>query len=918
MRKKLAQHVFRLSTIETISLNLALLAVYVLFGKLGLLFASVNPSATAIWAPTGIALGSLLLFGYRVTPAIYIGAFIVNLTTSGTIETSLAIALGNTLEGIVATFLINKFANGIRAFSSISNIFKFVFFSAVLGTAISATIGTSTLILGGYAVVANFQPIWFTWWLGDMGGAMIVAPLLLVWSQNFKIHFSFKKALYFSFSFLCLLFLTILVFSGIFPYVYFLMPFAIWVALTFEYRGATLSNFVVALIAIYFTLHGIGPFTRFRSTNDALLLLQMFLGVFSITSLAFAAVVSINKKNTQAIQSSDERFKALLENSFDAFVLIDATSRITYASPSVKNVLGYTPKELEGTIGFNLVIPEDRAFTVKELAKLVLKPGGTITIEYRVMRKDKQIIWTQATGTNLLLDPLVNAVVVNFRDITERKSQEEEIKKNEKRFRSLVEKSGQGIALLDKKGKIIYMTTTITELLGYTQEEYEKKGNSLMHPDDRKSVEKKSKEILNHPGASVSLQYRILHKNGTYRWFDVLVTNLLDDEALHAYVVNFRDITDIKNIEEEVREEKIEDEAMLNSIGEGVIATDKDGRIAIANHIACKLTGWTEKELIGQSLVKAVPMTDENGEKIAIKDRPLTKVLMRGKKTANSKSIYYTRKDGTKFPVQLTLTPIILEDEVVGTIEVFRDITEEKQIEKTKNEFVSLASHQLRTPLATINWYVEELLAAKKDLGTKNAHYLDQVYVASHRMVGLINALLNTSRLELGTFAVEPKDIDFVESISQVIKDLTGGVKEKQITLKKDYKKSLPISADPKLLGILIQNLLSNAVKYSKPKGTVTIKLSHNKDGYTFSVKDNGCGIPASQEDKIFSKLFRADNARSLDPDGSGLGLYIVKSILDAVGGKVWFESVENKGTTFFLSLPAAGMKQKKGERQLH
>ena len=918
MEKNFLQKFFQSRVLTTSLLNIGIFLVYIAGGKFGLSLASVNPSATAIWPPTGIALASLLIFGYRVLPAIFLGAFFVNITTTGGVVTSLFIAGGNSLEAFVGAFLIKRFANGVGVFEHVGNIYKYIV-AAILSTALSADVGVLTLIFGHLTSVKDFWSVWVTWWLGDIGGSLIVAPLLLVWAEHPRIHFNVRGMIHFLAAFVSTIVITHFVFIGVIPYVYLCIPLGVWIAFWFGRRGATVTTVVVAAIAIAYTLNGTGPFIREATINQSLILLQMFLSIFSLTNLTFAATVLEFRKSESVVASQEKRFQSLLEKSFDAFVLIDPTSKIGYASPSVKRLLGYTPEELVGTIGFNLVVEEDRPKTMKELASLVLKPGGTVTIEYRTQRKDKQIIWIEATGTNLLLDPKVNAIVVNFRDITEKKYHEEEVKNNEKRFRSLVENTGEGIALIDKNGKIIYTTATVTELLGYSQEEYEKKDPaSVMHPDDRATVQEQSKKILNKPGSSVSLQYRVKHKNGTYRWFDVLATNLLDDEAVHAYVIKFRDITDQKNIQEEVRKEKIEDEAMLGSIGDGIIATDNKGVITMINKRGTDMLGWTEKELVGQNIATVIPLEDELGARLKVDERPVTKVLSLGKPIITSSTIFYVRKDGTKFPVHFTITPIILDKQILGAIEVFHDITQEKAVDKAKSEFVSVASHQLRTPLATINWYLEELIKNAANMTDKQTSYLKEVYSASKRMVDLINALLNASRLELGTFIVEPGSVQIPDVIKEVLKDLKPKIEQKHIKITEKYDAKLPaMNADPKLLTIIVQNLLGNALKYTKDSDTIFVTVTHTKEEFQLSVAEHGYGIPKSQQEKIFTKLFRADNARQMEPEGTGLGLYIVHTIVTTTGGKIWFESEENKGTTFYVSFPLSGMKQKKGLKQL-
>src|ERR1700730_459073 len=171
------------STAAHWALLAALTALYILAGKLGLRFAFVHASATAVWPPTGIALAAFLLFGPRVWPAVAVGAFLVTVTTAGSVATSLGVAAGNTLEGLLGAWLVNRFAHGRYAFERAQDIFAFVV-AVVPGALVSATMGVASLALGGYAPWAGFGPIWATWWLGDLTGALIVAPPLLLWADR--------------------------------------------------------------------------------------------------------------------------------------------------------------------------------------------------------------------------------------------------------------------------------------------------------------------------------------------------------------------------------------------------------------------------------------------------------------------------------------------------------------------------------------------------------------------------------------------------------------------------------------------------------------------------------------------------------------------------------------------------------------
>lgn len=244
---------------------------------------------------------------------------------------------------------------------------------------------------------------------------------------------------------------------------------------------------------------------------------------------------------------------------------------------------------------------------------------------------------------------------------------------------------------------------------------------------------------------------------------------------------------------------------------------------------------------------------------------------------------------------------------------------EEKAVDQAKTEFVSLASHQLRTPLTTTQWYIELLLNKKTGaLNKMQKTYLKEVQEGTNRMIDLVNALLNVSRIELGRFEVIPSDIRISQLINDVLTDLQSLIKRKKsVQVSVDTIKAPDIyRGDKKLLFIIFQNLISNAVKYTD-KGEVKVTVESRRNKLHIEVSDEGYGIPKKQQKQIFTKLFRADNVKLYDHTGSGLGLYIVKAIVEDAGGKTSFTSKENKGTTFKIDLPLKGMRAKKGARAL-
>jgi two-component system, sensor histidine kinase len=246
--------------------------------------------------------------------------------------------------------------------------------------------------------------------------------------------------------------------------------------------------------------------------------------------------------------------------------------------------------------------------------------------------------------------------------------------------------------------------------------------------------------------------------------------------------------------------------------------------------------------------------------------------------------------------------------------EAEKNVAHIKIIDKAKTEFVSLASHQLRTPLTLISWYTEILVNGDAgELNEKQKDCLKEIYIGNQRMIDLVNDILSTSRIDMGTLALEPKLIDLAKIAENVLKEIGPLVKDKEMKINEAYEKNLPrIMADPEMVRMIFQNLLSNSLKYTPRGGQITVEIKKQNSHVLIIISDNGFGIPENQKNRIFTKMFRADNIKVKETSGTGLGLYIVWAIVKKSGGKIWFESKEGKGTTFFVTLPRSASKFKR------
>ena len=289
-------------------LLVAIGAAYFVAGRLGLRLAVVNPSATAVWPPTGIALAALLLAGYDVWPAIMVGAFLVNLTTTGAVPSAVAIAAGNTLEGLLGAYLVNRFARGRRVGERARDAFTLAVLAGMVSTAVSATAGVLAISLGGLAGWSDFGSIWLTWWLGDAVGDLVVAPAVLFWALHPRVHWTRRQTLEAAALLLGVVVVGTAVFDGLFPWrdrhyplEFLSVPLLLWAAFRFGPREAATAVLVLAGVAIAGTLSGFGPFAR-PTYDESLLLVQAFTGVTAIMTLVLAAAVAERREAQERLR----------------------------------------------------------------------------------------------------------------------------------------------------------------------------------------------------------------------------------------------------------------------------------------------------------------------------------------------------------------------------------------------------------------------------------------------------------------------------------------------------------------------------------------------------------------------------------------------------------------------------------------
>ena len=360
----------------------------------------------------------------------------------------------------------------------------------------------------------------------------------------------------------------------------------------------------------------------------------------------------------------------------------------------------------------------------------------------------------------------------------------------------------------------------------------------------------------------------------------------------------------LMNILEDVNEARMKAEAeknktlaIITNFTDGLLAFDEEYSLNLFNPQAERFFNVTHNDVVGRSIIELSQISSLSH---------LIKMLgPKYIKNISRKELVLKEKED--LILEVSTISIIRQKEKIGTLVILHDITREKRIENMKTEFVSIAAHQLRTPLSAIKWTLKMFLAG--DLGKitkEQKDFLNKTYQSNERMIVLINDLLNVTRIEEGRYLYKPALADFQDLIKLTIKPFKERVKRKKLKFKfKGLKEKIPkIKIDAEKIQIVIQNLFDNAIRYTPSGGEIIISLDCDKKEIKFSVKDNGMGISKKQEKRIFTKFFRGVNAVKMETEGSGLGLFIAKNIIEAHKGKIWFESEQGKGSTFSFSLP--------------
>jgi PAS domain S-box-containing protein len=900
--------------------------------KLGLLMDPVGGFATTVWPPTGISLVALMTFGYRLWPAIAMGAFLVNASAGAPLLVACGMAAGNTLEALLGTYFLQRVVGFRSSLDRLRDVVGLVVLAAVLSTMVSATIGVTSGWLGGVISAVDFGKAWRTWWLGDMVSDLVVAPLLFTWSRRPSLPMPPRRVAEAGALLACLVTVSLLVFeellaphSSLRPFV--LFPFLIWAALRFGPHGAVTATLIVSVLAIWGTTQGFGPYAR-ESLHASLRLVQVLMGVVAVTTLLLAANVTERKQAADRLQESEQRFRQLAESIRKVFWMSDLTKPQTlYVSPAYEDLWGRTCQSLyEQPRSFlDAVHPDDQERVRAAVAKQLR--GEQTAEEYRIVRPDGSIRWVWDRGFPVRDEAgCVYRVAGIAEDITERKRLEqglrqraEELAQAEERIRSVVDHVIDGIITIDEQGTVETLNPAAEKLFGYPAAEVIGHNVKMLMPEPYHSAHNDylANYLRNGQAQIIGIGREVVgrRKDGSTFPMDLAVSEFhLGPRRFFTGIV--RDITERKRAEEDLRRSEARKAAMLEASLDAIISIDHEGKIIDWNPAAEKSFGYPRAAVIGKDMADLILPRRLR----AAHRQGLVQYLATGEGPVLGKRIEMPalRADGSEFPAELAITRIAVAGPPMFT-GVVRDITERKRLEyelrqrveelaqadRRKDDFLAMLAHELRNPLAPILTSVHIMrLRGLNDPALQRAR--DVIERQGGYMARLLDDLLDVSRVTRGKIELCKQPLELATVVADAIQTTYELIDSRRHQLVVSLPpEPLRLEADPTRLEQVLVNLLNNAALYTEPGGRIWLTATSESGEAVIRVRDTGVGIPADLLARIFEPFTQGNHSRARSPGGLGIGLTMVRSLVHLHGGSVTASSAgAGQGSEFVVRLP--------------
>jgi PAS domain S-box-containing protein len=630
--------------------------------------------------------------------------------------------------------------------------------------------------------------------------------------------------------------------------------------------------------------------------------------------------------------NSDQLFRVLIEHNPEAIALLTPEGTVIYANPSIERVLGYTPQEFMAINGFSIIHPGDMASLAYTFQHLLASQGIVDTQQFRCLHMDGTWRWMEATLTNLLHDPDVQALMTNLRDITERKKVEEEElmalaqRKEEQQVESVerkhTEESEQRFRLLADGAPVMIWTSGIDKLctyfnapwLAFTGRTMEQElGNGWaegVYPADKQ----RCLDIYTSSFDArkpFSMDYRLRRFDGQYRWIlDNGIPFYAPDGTFTGYIGSCIDITERRSLEQQLQFSELKLRSLVEANILGVIVADFDGRIYESNDCFAQILGYNTDELLAETFKWGQLIPPESHEALG-----QLVTAFREKGTLPPFEWECLRKDGSRVPVLAMAT--LLDQERRLALVVNLDISDRKAAERRKQEFLRMVSHELRTPLTAILGLIELALLHIKHRPTSLAPdvevLLDQIEQKLRMACGqvdietrLVGDLLEVSQLEMHQFTLSLRQENLVTIVQETIAGHQA-VHTRDIELVLPPVEVVPVIVDADRIRQVLTNYLTNAFKFAPIDQVIVVRLDVEAGSVRVAVRDQGPGLTLEQQQRVWEQFYQvATPSHQGIERGLGLGLAIAKAIIDQHQGQVGVESIPGQGSTFWFTLPLA------------